>query len=113
MTSIPLFIVLLLVAAVQADRPGEAAALEVGSCRRGIGWRGKIGEAEELGVPSSSLTPAGELDERRTRLPPFPLSPWLSLKPPAGSGAAGPKSVQALSVVWLQGPQSCRAPAPA
>ena len=104
---------LLLVAAVQADPPGEAAALEVGSCRRGIGWRGKIGEAEELGVPSSSLTPAGELDERRTRLPPFPLSPWLSLKPPAGSGAAGPKSVQALSGVWLQGPQSCRAPAPA
>lgn len=110
MTSIPLFTVFFLVAAAQADRPEGAAALEVGSCRQGIGWRGK----EELGgVPSSSLTPAGELDERRTRLPPFPLSPWLSLKPPAGSGAAGRKSVQALSGAWLQGPQSCRAPAPA
>ena len=49
MTSIPLFIVFLLVAAAQAHRPGGAAALEVGSCRPGIGWRGKMVEAEELG----------------------------------------------------------------
>lgn len=43
----------------------------------------------------------------------FHLVPGCLLKPPAGSGAAGPKSVQALSGAWLQGPRAARAPAPA
>lgn len=65
-------------------------------------------EAEERGsLPHPSPQLEGWMKEN-FKTPPFPLSPWLSLKPPAGSGAAGPKKCAGPQWCLAPGPQSCR-----